>query len=252
MSGFEGFGWFIERGIINEVIRIIKSGKESEIYLTVRRKNGREIYVVGKMHLSREHRGFKREIMYRSGWHFFNKENQRAVKKMTRYGRQYIEARWIAEEWEALRTLWKAKASVPTPVITHENIILMTYIGDVDHPAPKLSEVQLSRDQWDDAFHQVIDNQRIMLKHFLVHGDLSPYNILYWEGKVWFIDFPQTVDLEKNTNSVDLLYRDLKNVCTFFNRKGVNHDPHALFEELLEMKYEPGKTYLELMVLNDI
>ena len=97
----------------------------------------------------------------------------------------------------------------------------------------------------------MMDNVRIMTKNFLVHGDLSAYNILYQDGKIWVIDFPQTTDLEKNTNGADLLYRDLKNVCNFFARKGVVRDPETLFKELLNMEYEQGKSYLELMVLND-
>lgn len=252
MSEIDQFQWFIDRGIINEVIRIIKSGKESNIYLTVRRKNERDIYVIGKYHLDRTHRNFKREQSYRSGWQYLNKSNQRAVKKMSKYGQKYIQKRWVSEEWETLRTLWKANASVPTPVITNDNIILMTLIGDPDNPAPKLSEITLTRDQWDEAFHQIMDNVRIMTKLYIVHGDLSPYNILYWDDKVWVIDFPQAVDLEKNTNGAELLYRDLKNVCDFFERKGVVHDPGTLFRELLGMNYERGKTYLELMVLNGI
>ena len=126
----------------------------------------------------------------------------------------------------------------------------MTLIGTHDNPAPKLSEIELSEEGWLDAFNQVMDNVRIMTKQFLVHGDLSPYNILYWEDKVWIIDFPQTTDLEKNTNGADLLYRDLKNVCDFFARKGIIHEPENLFKELLGMEYEEGKSYLELMVLN--
>ncbi len=120
------------------------------------------------------------------------------------------ENRWVMEEWNAMRTLWKAGASVPTPVTLNDNVILMTLIGTHDNPAPKLSEIELSEEGWLDAFNQVMDNVRIMTKQFLVHGDLSPYNILYWEDKVWIIDFPQTTDLEKNTNGADLLYRDLK------------------------------------------
>ena len=96
-----------------------------------------------------------------------------------------------------------------------------------------------------------MDNVRIMTKNFLVHGDLSAYNMLYQDGKLWVINFPQTTDLEKNTNWVDLLYRDLKNVCIFFRRKGVDHEAETLFKELLNMEYEQGKTYLELMVLNE-
>ncbi len=245
------FDQFINRGVINEVVRIIKSGKEAEIYLTVRHKEDRDIYVVGKVHLDKVHRNFKNEHMYRAGWQMVGKANQRAIDRMTKYGQKYIQNRWVMEEWNAMRTLWKAGASVPTPVTLNDNVILMTLIGTHDNPAPKLSEIELTEEGWLDAFNQVMDNVTIMTKNFLVHGDLSPFNILYWEDKVWIIDFPQTVDIEKNTNGTDLLYRDLKNVCDFFARKGVVRDPETLFKELLGMEYEEGTSYLELMVLND-
>jgi RIO kinase 1 len=244
------FDQFINRGVINEVVRIIKSGKEAEIYLTVRHKEDRDIYVVGKVHLDKKHRNFKNEQVYRSGWQMVGKANQRAIDRMTKYGQQYIQKRWVMEEWNTLRTLWKAGASVPTPVTVNDGVILMSLIGTHDNPAPKLSDIELSEEGWLGAFNQVIRNVKIMIKHFLVHGDLSPFNILFWEGTVWVIDFPQTVDIEKNINGTDLLYRDLKNVCDFFARKGVNRNPGTLFKELLGMEYEEGKSYLELMVLN--
>ena len=251
MSIKDKFQHFINRGVINEVVRIIKSGKEAEIYLTVRHKEDRDIYVVGKVHLEKQHRNFKREQLYRGGWTMISKADKRAIDRMTRYGQMYIQKRWVMEEWEALRTLWKAGAAVPTPVTLNNNVILMTLIGTYDNPAPKLSEIDLSEEGWLDAFNQVMDNVRIMTKLFLVHGDLSPYNILYWEDKVWVIDFPQTTDLEKNTYGAELLYRDLKNVCDFFARKGVVREPETLFKELLGTEYEEGKSYLELMILNE-
>jgi RIO kinase 1 len=251
MSVSDKFQYFIDRGIINEVIRVIKSGKESEIYLAVRWKKGKDIFVAGKVHLERAHRNFRREILYRSGWNIKERTSRKAVKNMTRYGQIYIQNRWVSEEWNAMRTLWKEGASVPTPIIQHYNIILMTLIGDGGEAAPKLAEVELTRDEWEDAFHQMMDNVRIMTKNFLVHGDLSAYNMLHQDGKLWVIDFPQTTDLEKNTNGADLLYRDLRNVCNFFARKGVDHDPETLFRDLLNMEYEQGKSYLEMMVLNE-
>ncbi len=119
------FDQFINRGVINEVIRIIKSGKEAEIYLTVRHKKDRDIYVVSKVHLDKKHRNFKNEQVYRAGWQMVGKANQRAIDRMTRYGQQYIQKRWVMEEWNALRTLWKEGASVPTPVTVNDGVILM-------------------------------------------------------------------------------------------------------------------------------
>ena len=54
-----------------------------------------------------------------------------------------------------------------------------------------------------------------------IHGDLSPFNILWWQGRPWIIDFPQAVDARMNANSYALLCRDVENVCRFFAKRDV-------------------------------
>jgi RIO kinase 1 len=65
-----------------------------------------------------------------------------------------------------------------------------------------------------------------------VHGDLSPFNVLYWRGGVKIIDFPQAVDARFNPNAFFLLRRDLENVCHYFERFGVAADPDRLAGQL--------------------
>ncbi len=71
-----------------------------------------------------------------------------------------------------------------------------------------------------------------MLAHHVVHGDLSPYNVLYWQGRPVIIDFPQAVDARENPNAQMLLARDVANVCRYFARQGVDCDPVAIADEL--------------------
>ena len=51
-----------------------------------------------------------------------------------------------------------------------------------------------------------------------MHGDLSEYNILYWNDTPYIIDFPQSIDIRTNPYVRDLLERDVRNVCTYFVR----------------------------------
>jgi RIO kinase 1 len=60
-----------------------------------------------------------------------------------------------------------------------------------------------------------------MLDFHRIHGDLSPFNILYWDGRPRIIDLPQAVDARMNANSYRLLCRDVENVCRFFAKAGV-------------------------------
>ena len=66
-----------------------------------------------------------------------------------------------------------------------------------------------------------------------VHADLSPYNLLWWRDRLWMIDFPQAVDLLQNPHGFDLLHHDVITMTTWFTRKGVPCDGEALFAELL-------------------
>ncbi len=70
-----------------------------------------------------------------------------------------------------------------------------------------------------------------MLQQDLIHGDLSAYNILYWEGEVVLIDFPQVTDLHNNTNAYFILRRDLQRICEYFSGQGVDCDAADLMGE---------------------
>jgi RIO kinase 1 len=50
---------------------------------------------------------------------------------------------------------------------------------------------------------------------------------------VWFIDFPQAVDLAANPSGLEFLHRDVANVARWFERRGVVHDPEEVFADLL-------------------
>ena len=71
----------------------------------------------------------------------------------------------------------------------------------------------------------------------IVHADLSAFNLLWWEGRLRFIDFPQAVDLAINPSALDFLHRDLTNVGEWFARHGTTIDVDALFAELLTVAF---------------
>jgi RIO kinase 1 len=54
----------------------------------------------------------------------------------------------------------------------------------------------------------------------LVHGDLSEYNILYWDQSLVFIDVSQSVDHD-HPSAFDFLRKDCENIGAFFHKKGV-------------------------------
>jgi RIO kinase 1 len=60
-----------------------------------------------------------------------------------------------------------------------------------------------------------------LLYRDVVHGDLSAYNVLVWDGEVYLIDFPQAVDPKKNGHAAAFLERDVRRVGEWFERHGL-------------------------------
>ena len=54
----------------------------------------------------------------------------------------------------------------------------------------------------------------------LIHADLSEYNMLWHENNVYFIDVSQSVE-PMHPHALEFLYRDCKNVTSFFEKFGV-------------------------------
>ena len=100
--------------------------------------------------------------------------------------------------------------------------------------AAPLAQVHLERDEALPLFQSIVEDIRIMLANDLVHGDLSAYNILYWQGDYLIIDFPQAVNRWKNPNAREFFERDVLRVCEYFATCGVHGDPRRLVETLWE------------------
>jgi RIO kinase 1 len=57
-----------------------------------------------------------------------------------------------------------------------------------------------------------------------VHGDLSPYNVLWWRERPVIIDLSQTVDVITHPAARELVERDLRALARYFTRRGVDAD----------------------------
>ncbi len=75
---------------------------------------------------------------------------------------------------------------------------------------------------------QLLHNLTIFLDCDHVHGDLSPYNILYWQDRLQIIDFPQAVDALDNPHAFGLLARDVEIVPAYFAPHGILADSRRL------------------------
>jgi RIO kinase 1 len=108
----------------------------------------------------------------------------------------------------------------------------MEYVGDEAGAAPPLHAVSLDLDEARRLFARLLDDIDLMLLHNRIHGDLSAFNVLYWNGAVRIIDFPQVVSARGNPDAYALLQRDLTRLCAYFTRCGLALDPAVITANL--------------------
>ena len=79
------------------------------------------------------------------------------------------------------------------------------------------------QDEARDARGQLFESLRALSAERIVHGDLSAYNMLWWEGRLVIIDFPQAVDpLPLDTHLLDFFMQALWNE-TQYNPLGARY-----------------------------
>jgi RIO kinase 1 len=133
-----------------------------------------------------------------------------------------------------------AGADVPEPFTMANNAILMEFIGDGDMSAPTLSEIALERSEAKVVFERVMRNLDILLSHDRIHGDLSAYNILYWDGEITLIDFPQVVSPKVNRNAFKIFSRDVTRVCDYFVKQGLKINSSRVVDDLWNSRGFPS------------
>jgi RIO kinase 1 len=239
----ESFEHFLDEGSITEVLRPLKSGKEASVHLC--RANPRVAgvdLVAMKVYHPLDRRDFRDEGLYRDGEFIKERRVRVALEKKTKFGRQVQGEIWVEREWSSLTTLAGSGAPVPRPIQRTGDAILMTYIGDESTAAPQLRSCRPGRVEAAHLFEQVMSAVKLMLFHNVVHGDLSAYNILVWEGLITLIDLPQAVDPRKNRHAQAFLERDIDRVCEHFAKFGVTADAKLLADDLWT-----GWTYADLV-----
>jgi RIO kinase 1 len=212
---------------------LMKTGKEAEVFLIERRLGERVNLLAAKRYRSFEDRMFRNDARYRQGRRTGNTRADRAMALGSRAGMAFRARQWVETEFETLGRLWAAGASVPYPVQRLGPEIMIEYIGDEQTAAPRLVQFRGSLAQLGDLYRQLLANLAVMATHGVVHGDLSPYNLLVWHDRLYLIDFPQAVDPIGNPEGLALLERDVINTSAWFAKHGVATDPSVVLAELI-------------------
>ncbi len=203
----------IADGVIDEVLGRLKSGKEADISL-VRRG---EAVIAAKVYKDRATRSFKNNADYKEGRKVRNSRSQRAMESGSKFGRDAAEQAWKSAEADALFKLANAGGvRVPTPILFYEGVLLMDVVADAEgRPAQRLIDVAIERDAALGIYADLCAQIIAMLCCDLIHGDLSPYNILAGAAGPTIIDFPQVVSAAHSTRAEFFFQRDFDNVVRF-------------------------------------
>jgi RIO kinase 1 len=153
-----------------------------------------------------------REKYVQGEWRFrFNKINKKTVAIPL----------WTEKEFRNLKRLKNNNILCPDPILLKKHILVMSFIGSNGRKAPQLGEITVNKEKWTNYYWECIQIMRNMYQlSGLVHGDLSSYNILVHEDKLWIIDLSQAV-MYDHPRSSDFLKRDCENITKFFYNKNV-------------------------------
>nr|XP_033790739.1 serine/threonine-protein kinase RIO1 isoform X2 [Geotrypetes seraphini] len=200
----------LTRGIISEINGCISTGKEANVYhasTTSGENRAIKIYKTSILMFKDRDKYVSGEFRFRHG---YCKGNPRKMVKT-----------WAEKEMRNLIRLNTAGIPCPEPIMLRSHVLVMGFIGKNDMPAPLLRNAQLSESKVRELYLHVIQNMRTMYQEArLVHADLSEFNMLYHDGKVYIIDVSQSVEHD-HPHALEFLRKDCTNVNAFFSKHGV-------------------------------
>ncbi|KAH8262685.1 hypothetical protein KR026_007141 [Drosophila bipectinata] len=240
----------INNQILEQINGIISTGKEAVILhansdsnYTGTNEHGHQSGVLMQAHLLPKECAIKifkttlnefkqRDRYIKDDYRFkdrFSKQNHRVIINM-----------WAEKEMHNLMRMQAIGMNVPDVVVLKKHVLVMRFIGDNHNAAPKLKDARLSAAELSCAYEEIVEAMHKLYNEAkLVHADLSEYNILWYEGKCWFIDVAQSVE-PKHPSALEFLMRDCGNIINFFERCGLPniYTKEQLFEFITGLNAE--------------
>jgi RIO kinase 1 len=228
-------------GVFNQFFGIISTGKESNVYYATHKDSSDEDiqkHIAIKIYRTRT-LDFKKIKLYIEGDIRFAKSGHKS--------HQIIQT-WALKEYKNLSRAFEQGMQVPEPYFVKRNILGMQLIGDAGRAAPQLRQVRMvSHEEIQDIFDQFLTQLDLLwTKAKLVHGDLSAYNVLYWNKKIYFIDMGQAV-LSNHMYADSFLLRDIQNILDYFSDYEIDlPSAEEIFEKLTSRIPDPELLKLKI------
>ena len=252
----EIFEQYIARAVITGVKSQVKSGKEAVVFRCGAHPSAGVAEVAVKIYKDIGTRSFRNMNSYLDG------RIGRTIRKRRDILHLYndpdsMQGFWVSTELGALETLHAAGLPVPRPLGSAGPSIAMEFFADgppddggLPPPAPRLRDAHPSAADVPSLRQSLLAAIEGMLGQDLVHGDLSPYNILVRDGRPVIIDFPQAADARFSTQARAMFDRDVYNVLEYFRHSrtdsgfsaGAEDDPERVAAEIWA-RYESGELY---------
>ncbi|NUM47163.1 MAG: hypothetical protein HUU38_20885 [Anaerolineales bacterium] len=241
----DSLGSFYDERWFDDVLQVIKGGKEASVYQCKGNTTTGTDFVAAKVYRPRMFRALRNDAAYKEGRGLLDEDGLlvkdhgklKAVHKGSAFGKAVTHTSWIEHEVKTMQALHAADLDVPEFYASNTNAILMEYIGDEESAAPALIDVGLTASEARPLFQRVLHNLEEMLRLGVIHGDLSAYNILYLDGDITLIDFPQAINPRQNRNAYAIFERDVIRVSEYFMRYGIKTDPKRLTTKLWSARY---------------
>ncbi len=140
---------------------------------------------------------------------------------------------WVRKEFRNLSRLEKWGLAVPKPLGVHKNILVMEYLGTDIAPSPRLRDVEVNDAKA--VYDELLEFLAISWqKANMVHGDFSPYNIMWHGDRPVVIDVGQAV-VQSHPKSQEFLVRDVTRLVEWANKAGLDTNLAEAMYDVLEM-----------------
>ena len=226
------FDQVFDRLTLMALYKMMKSGVIDTLDFPVAR--GKEAHVFHATNLAGEPVAVK--IFHTSNAVFKNLiqyiEGDPRFTGLRRKHRDLVEV-WVRKEFRNLNRLARWGLNVPHPRGVHKNVLVMDYVGSAASPSPKLRDVAIEDPQavYDDLLKFLAVSWQ---KASLVHGDFSPYNILWHDGRASVIDVGQGV-VDSHPKAQEFLVRDVTRLVEWGQKNELDVDLAGAMYEVLNM-----------------
>lgn len=206
------------KGYVDRILGPISTGKEADVFLG----EGKDDHVAIKIFRLATASYFKNPSVLQ---YILGDERFKKIRKNPRF----LIMLWAQKEFSNLKKAHEIGVRAPEPIAIMKNVLVMEFVGEDINAAPQMLKTELKNPKA--VSKKIFDDVKRMYRGKFVHADLSEYNVLMLKNEPYLIDFSQGV-LLSHPKAMEFLERDIKNLCNFFTKKGLDLDHEKVLKRI--------------------